>query len=304
LLQSFELSGILDAPMKLARIGNRGHERPIAVVSDNEAVDISSIIGDIGPDVFDHGEAIGAAIASPGLPRLSLDDVRFGPPITRIGKIVCVGLNYAKHARETDAEIPAEPVLFMKAPDTVIGPNDDVSIPMGSTATDYEVELAVVIGRTARYLTPNDDPVDYIGGYCISNDVSERDFQLLRSGQWDKGKNCETFNPLGPLLVTGDEIDPGDLALTTLVNGEVRQSESTSDMVVGTGELVRYISQFMALYPGDVINTGTPAGVALGFPDPKPYLRPGDVVELSISGLGTQRQRFIPATLGRATGAG
>jgi 2-keto-4-pentenoate hydratase/2-oxohepta-3-ene-1,7-dioic acid hydratase in catechol pathway len=282
--------------MKLARIGDTGQERPVAVISDTEAVDLTSVIDDVGPSVFDHLEAIRTATSAGSLPVISLDGVRFGPPLRGIGKIVCVGLNYANHARETGAEIPVEPVLFMKAPDTVCGANDDVSIPPGSTATDYEVELAVVIGRTARYLGDDDDPFGFIGGYCISNDVSERDFQLLRSGQWDKGKNCETFNPFGPLLVTSDDADPSDLRLTTTVNGVTKQSESTADMVVGAGELVRYISQFMVLYPGDVINTGTPAGVALGHPDPKPYLKPGDVVELSITGLGAQRQRFVAAT--------
>jgi len=281
--------------MRLARIGDSGSERPVALISDTEAVDLTSIVDDIGPNVFEHLDAIRTAVAAASLPAVALDAVRFAPPLAGIGKIVCVGLNYANHARETGAEIPAEPVLFMKAPDTVVGANDDVSIPVGSTATDYEVELAIVIGRTARYLGPDDDPFDYVGGYGISNDVSERDFQLLRSGQWDKGKNCETFNPFGPFMVTSDEIDPANLALTTIVNGDTRQSESTADMVVGVGELVRYISQFMVLYPGDVINTGTPAGVALGQPDPKPYLRPGDIVELSISGLGSQRQRFVAA---------
>jgi len=281
--------------MKLARIGEVGDERPVAVISDTEALDLTSVVDDITPTVFANLDAIRDALAAGSLPRVPLDGARFGPPLAGIGKIVCVGLNYANHARETGAEIPVEPVLFMKAPDTVVGANDDVSIPPGSTATDYEVELAVVIGRAARYLTTDDNPFDYVGGYCISNDVSERDFQLLRSGQWDKGKNCESFNPLGPLLVTSDEIDPAALALTTVVNGDVRQSESTADMVVGAGELVRYISQFMVLYPGDVINTGTPAGVALGQPDPKPYLRAGDVAELSITGLGSQRQRFVAA---------
>lgn len=284
--------------MKLARVGDLGRERPVAVLDDHTALDLSGVVADITADVLDPARLaeIAAAVASGGLPSAPLDGVRFGPPLTGIGKIVCVGLNYATHAAETQADVPTEPVLFMKAPDTVVGPNDEVAIPVSSTATDYEVELAVVIGTTARYLDEDIDPLSCVAGYAISNDVSERDFQMNRGGQWDKGKNCETFNPLGPWLVTADEVDPTNLHLRTLVNGETRQDATTADMIAGVAHLVRYISQFMALYPGDVINTGTPAGVALGFPDPKPYLRPGDVVELSIAGLGVQRQRLVAAT--------
>lgn len=216
---------------------------------------------------------------------------RFGPPLGPAGKIVCVGLNYSDHAAETGAGLPAEPILFMKAPDTVVGPADDVLIPRGSVQTDYEVELAVVIGREAAYLDGPEQAAGVIAGYAISNDVSERTFQLERGGQWDRGKNCATFNPLGPWLVTSDEVpDPQQLGLRLSVNGTVRQDSNTSKMVFGVPYLVWYISQFMTLYPGDVINTGTPAGVALGDPERRPYLRAGDVVELEIDGLGQQRQ--------------
>jgi 2-keto-4-pentenoate hydratase/2-oxohepta-3-ene-1,7-dioic acid hydratase in catechol pathway len=217
---------------------------------------------------------------------------RFGPPVARIGKIVCIGLNYRDHAAETGAPIPAEPIIFLKTPDTVVGPDDEVLIPRGSTKTDWEVELAVVVGREARYLDSPADAWACIAGYAISNDVSEREFQLERGGQWDKGKNCETFNPLGPWLLTVDEVpDPHALGLRLQVNGEPRQDGSTKNMIFGIDHLVWYLSQFMVLHPGDVINTGTPAGVALGRPD-KPYLRAGDVVEVEIDGLGRQRQVF------------
>ena len=281
--------------MKLARIGAAGLERPVAVTSPSEAVDLSTVVDDLDAATIGRLREIEAAVTAADLPVVGLDGVRFGPPLARPGKIVCVGLNYAAHAAETKAAIPAEPVLFMKAPDTVVGPNDDVRIPPGSTATDYEVELAVVIGATARHLTDDADPLAYVAGYTISNDVSERHFQIERGGQWDKGKNCETFNPLGPVLVTADEVDPTDLALSTHVNGELRQSATTADLICNVADLVRYISRFMTLYPGDVINTGTPAGVAHGYPDPKPYLHPGDVVELTIAGIGTQRLTFVAA---------
>jgi len=224
------------------------------------------------------------------LPPLAGPPAEYGPPLAAIGKIVCIGLNYRDHAEETNAAIPAEPVLFLKTPDTVVGPNDEVLIPRRSTKTDYEVELAVVIGRTARYLDSPEDGLACVAGYAISHDVSEREFQIERGGQWDKGKNCETFNPLGPWIVTADEIaDPQALGLRLWVNGDLRQDGNTKNMVFGVGHLVWYLSQFLVLRPGDVINTGTPAGVALGRPD-KPYLRAGDVVELEIDGLGRQRQ--------------
>jgi 2-keto-4-pentenoate hydratase/2-oxohepta-3-ene-1,7-dioic acid hydratase in catechol pathway len=217
---------------------------------------------------------------------------RIGPPVAGIGKVVCVGLNYADHAAETGVPLPDEPVLFLKTTDTVIGPDDDVLVPRGSERTDYEVELAVVIGRTARYLASPAESQAVIAGYAISNDVSEREFQLDRGGQWDKGKSCETFNPLGPWLVTADEVpDPQALGLRLWVNDELRQDGSTANMAFGVDHLIWYISQFLVLRPGDIVNTGTPAGVALGRPGGG-YLRDGDVMRLEIDGLGSQCQRL------------
>ncbi|MFP3915981.1 MAG: fumarylacetoacetate hydrolase family protein [Actinomycetota bacterium] len=277
--------------MRFLRVGEPGAERP-ACLAGERIVDLSSRVADLTPDVMGSLGELGADID--GLP--TLEPGRIGPPVSRPGKIVCVGVNYLAHADETQTAVPDEPPLFMKAPDTVVGPDDPVLIPPGSTATDYEVELAVVMGRVARYLGDDVDPLDYVAGYAVSNDVSERTFQLERGGQWDKGKNCETFNPLGPWLVTPDEADPSDLAIECRVNGEVRQSSSTKMLIVSVPDLIRYISGFMVLYPGDVINTGTPNGVAIGYPDPKPYLVPGDVMELTIGGLGTQRQELVAAS--------
>jgi 2-keto-4-pentenoate hydratase/2-oxohepta-3-ene-1,7-dioic acid hydratase in catechol pathway len=207
-------------------------------------------------------------------------------------KIVCIGLNYRRHAEETGQPVPGEPVVFMKDPACVVGPDDDVLIPRQSVKTDWEVELAVVVGRTARYLSSPAESAAHVAGLTISNDVSEREFQLERGGQWDKGKSCETFNPLGPWLVLFDSIDDVQaLDLRLWVNGEQRQSSSTSDMIFAVDHVIWYLSQFMVLRPGDVINTGTPEGVALGLPG-NPYLRAGDIVELEIAGLGRQRQRF------------
>lgn len=284
--------------MKLMRVGAPGAERPAALVDCGngvtDLVDLSSVVDDITPEILAPASLtrIAAAVAAGGLPALAAD-TRIGPPLARIGKIVCVGLNYREHAAEAGLPIPDEPILFMKAPDTVVGPHDDVRVPRASVKTDYEVELAVIIGRTARYLDPDDNPFDYIAGYAISNDVSEREFQMERGGQWDKGKNCETFNPLGPWLVTADEVgDPQTLALGSRVNGDVRQNSTTADMIFSVAEIVRYISQFMTLYPGDVINTGTPQGVGAGFTPPK-YVHAGDVVEVFIDRLGAQRQVFV-----------
>jgi len=224
-----------------------------------------------------------------------MPDVRLGAPVARPGKIVGIGLNYADHAAESGAPIPTEPVIFLKATNTMVGPEDDVHIPRGSTKTDWEVELGVVIGRTCRYLESEKEALAAVAGYMVSHDVSEREFQLERGGQWDKGKSCETFNPAGPWLLTADEVpDPGALDLWLEVNGQRRQSGTTSNMIFGVAEIVLYLSQFMVLDPGDVISTGTPRGVALGMPD-HPYLRAGDIVELGITGLGRQRQRFVAA---------
>jgi len=272
--------------MRLARHGAPGQERPLVSGADGAWRDLTPVAPDITPAFL--GSDLSFDIDA--LP--VVEDVgRFGPPIIP-GKIVCIGLNYRDHAAETKAEPPAEPILFLKTPDTVVGPDDEVLIPRTSTKTDWEVELAVVIGATARYLSAPDDATACIAGYAISNDVSERAFQIERGGQWDKGKNCETFNPLGPWIRTADEVaDPQALGLRLWVNGRARQDSSTKEMIFGVDHLVWYLSQFMVLRPGDVINTGTPAGVALGQPD-KPYLRAGDVVEIEIDGLGRQRQVF------------
>ncbi len=278
--------------MRLARLGPRGSEIPTVVVGDTY-LDLRPVIDDIGPASLADGglDRVRAAVEAGSLtPLPGASDLRVGAPVSRPGKVVCVGLNYRDHALETGAEIPAEPIVFMKDPATVVGPFDDILVPRGSTKTDWEVELGVVIGRKARYL---DSPVqsrDHVAGYVVSNDISEREFQLERGGQWDKGKSCETFNPLGPLLVTPEEVDDlQDLRLSLSVNGEKRQDGSTADMVFGVDHVIWYLSQFMVLEPGDLINTGTPAGVALGLPG-NPYLRAGDVVELEISGLGAARQ--------------
>jgi len=231
-----------------------------------------------------------AALAAGELPRASEAGLRVGAPIAQPGKVVCIGMNYRRHAEETGATPPTEPVVFMKAPDVVVGPGDDVLIPRGSVSTDWEVELGVVIGKTARYLDSVDEALEYVAGYVVSNDVSERALQF-RTAQWDKGKSCENFNPLGPALVPAGEVpDPQDLGLRLWVNGEKKQDSTTKDMIFTVAEIICYLSQVMVLRPGDLINTGTPEGVALGQPDPKPYLRAGDVIELEIDGLGRQRQ--------------
>ncbi|TJZ55991.1 fumarylacetoacetate hydrolase family protein [Streptomyces piniterrae] len=280
--------------MKLLRVGPVGAERPALLDEDGVLRDLSDLVRDIDGTLLADDEALArirAAAASGELPALDGAGLRTGPPLGRIGKVVCIGLNYHDHARETGAAIPEEPIIFMKAPDTVVGPDDTVLVPRGSQKTDWEVELAVVIGRTARYLETDEQALAAVAGYTVAHDVSERAFQIERGGQWDKGKNCETFNPLGPWLVTPDEVpDPQALGVRLWVNGELKQDGTTADQIFPVAEVVRYVSQFMTLYPGDVINTGTPAGVAMGQPEPKPYLRPGDVVELEVDGLGRQRQ--------------
>ena len=285
--------------MKLLRVGTAGAERPALLDAEGTLRDLSGVVTDIDGALLADEEALGrvrAAADAGDLPVLDATGLRVGPPLARIGKIVCIGLNYHDHARETGAEPPAEPVVFMKAPDTVVGPHDTVLVPRRSLKTDWEVELAVVIGRTARYLGSVAEGLAHVAGYAVAHDVSEREFQIERGGTWDKGKNCETFNPLGPWLVTADEVrDPQDLSLKLWVNGELKQDGTTAEQIFSVGEVVRYLSQFMTLYPGDVINTGTPAGVALGAPEPKPFLRSGVVVELEIEGLGRQRQEFKDA---------
>jgi 2-keto-4-pentenoate hydratase/2-oxohepta-3-ene-1,7-dioic acid hydratase in catechol pathway len=282
--------------VRLVRLGEAGAERPAVLGDDGQAYDLSGIARDVDAAFLsgDGPARAAAALAAGGLPVLDQRGVRVGAPIARPGKVVCIGLNYVDHAAETGAAPPAEPVVFMKASNTVVGPDDTVLIPRGSTRTDYEVELGVVIARTARYLASPADAAAVIAGYAISHDVSEREFQLDRGGQWDKGKSCETFNPLGPWLVTADGVaDPQSLGLRLWVNGEPRQDGTTKNMIFDVAYVVWYLSQFMVLEPGDLVNTGTPAGVALG--GRYPYLAAGDVVELEIDGLGRQRQ-----TMGRA----
>ncbi|MGD3110934.1 fumarylacetoacetate hydrolase family protein [Streptomyces sp. YGL11-2] len=283
--------------MKLLRLGDPGRERPALLADDDRFLDLSGRIADIDGAFFasDGLERVRAAGEAGELPELDATGLRTGAPVARPGKVVCVGLNYRDHATETGATIPERPVVFMKDPSTVVGPYDDVLIPRGSTRTDWEVELAVVVGARARYLDSAEQALDCVAGYAISHDVSEREFQLDFSPQWDLGKSCETFNPLGPWLVTPDEVgQPQSLGLRLAVNGEVRQDGHTKDMIFPVGYLIHYLSQYMVLEPGDVINTGTPAGVALGLPG-QPYLRPGDTVDLSIDGLGSQRQTFAAA---------
>ncbi|MET9498869.1 fumarylacetoacetate hydrolase family protein [Streptomyces sp. NPDC006552] len=285
--------------MKLLRVGPAGAERPALLDADGTLRDLSGLVPDVDGALLADDAALDrvrAAASARDLPVLDATGLRVGPPVARIGKVVCIGLNYHDHAAETGAEPPAEPVVFFKAADTVVGPDDTVLVPRGSVKTDWEVELAVVIGRTARYVESEEAALACVAGYAVAHDVSEREFQIERGGTWDKGKNCETFNPLGPWLVTADEVpDPQALGLKLWVNGELKQDGTTAQQIFPVAEVVRYVSQFMTLYPGDVINTGTPAGVAMGQPEPKPYLRAGDVVELEIEGLGRQRQELKPA---------
>jgi 2-keto-4-pentenoate hydratase/2-oxohepta-3-ene-1,7-dioic acid hydratase in catechol pathway len=281
--------------VKLARFGGVGREIPAVV--DDGPLDARPITADFGPDFFaDDGIArLHDAVRSGDLPRLDTTDLRVGAPLRRPGKIVCIGLNYRNHAIESGMEIPGEPIVFMKAPNAVVGPNDDIHIPRASRKTDWEVELAIVIGTTVAYLDSPADAARCIAGYAVSNDVSEREFQLERGGQWDKGKSCATFNPLGPWIVTADEVgDPQDLELFLDVNDQRQQTGNTSDMIFPVDHLIWYLSQFMVLEPGDVINTGTPAGAGHGMRPPR-YLVPGDRLHLGISGLGTQSCRTVAA---------
>ena len=278
--------------MKLIRFGAEGNEKPGIQLNSGVRLDIT----DFGRD-YDEGFFGGNGISElqewvasnadscPVVP----ENIRLGPPLCRPSKIICIGLNYAKHAAESGMAIPSEPVLFFKATSAVVGPNDDVIIPKGSTKTDWEVELAVVIGKKASYVS-KENAMDHVAGYVLHNDYSERAFQLEREGQWVKGKSCDTFAPLGPFIATKDEIgNPHNLNLWLKVNGEMLQNSNTSDFVFDVPESVSYISRFMTLLPGDIISTGTPFGVGLGF-DPPRYLKPGDVVELGIDGLGISRQ--------------
>jgi len=276
--------------MKLMRVGEPGKEKPALLDKDGKIRDLSAHVGDIG----------GAAISPEGLAKIAALDIgtlpvlpesRIGACVAGTGKFICIGLNFSDHAAETGATVPPEPIIFMKASSAIVGPNDTVLIPRGSEKTDWEVELGVVIGKTAKYVSEA-DALDYVAGYCVSHDVSERAFQAERSGQWTKGKSCDTFGPIGPWLVTKDEVaDPQNLGMWLKVNGKTMQDGSTRTMVYGVAHLVSYLSQFMSLHPGDVISTGTPPGVGMGMKPPQ-YLKAGDVVELGIEGLGSQRQTF------------
>src|SRR6266705_6528949 len=278
--------------MKLLRYGAPGQEKPGLLDRDGKIRDLSGVVSDID----------GAALAPASLDRLRrLDPAtlplvsgapRLGPCVGSVPKIVAIGLNYRLHAQEAGAAIPSEPIFFMKATSSICGPNDDVIIPKGSQKTDYEVELGIVIGTLARHVSLA-DAREHVAGYCVVNDVSEREYQMERGGQWTKGKSCDTFCPLGPWLVTADEIpDAGKLQVSTEVNGERRQNSNTSDLIFGIDHIVSYVSHFMTLYPGDVIPTGTPSGVAAGFKPPK-FLKSGDRMRLSVEGLGEQNQRLV-----------
>ncbi|MBO4161156.1 fumarylacetoacetate hydrolase family protein [Micromonospora antibiotica] len=279
--------------MKLMRVGPAGAERPV-LHADGRHYDLSPLTTDIDA-AFLASDGPARVRAARDLPEVDVTGLRVGPPVARPGAVLCVGQNYAAHAAESGAAPPETPIIFYKAPNTVVGPYDDVLVPRGATATDWEVELAVVIGRRARYLESPAQSLAHVAGYLVSNDVSERDFQLRDSGgQWSKGKSCETFQPLGPWLVTPDEIaDVQDLGLRSWVNGEPRQDSRTSDMVFDVAYLIWHLSQYTVLDPGDVINTGTPEGVALS--GRFPYLRPGDVVEVEVDGLGRQRVTMAAA---------
>jgi 2,4-didehydro-3-deoxy-L-rhamnonate hydrolase len=283
--------------MNLMRIGRPGAERPVVRLDDEHYVDVYDVVTDFDEAFFSSGWGkLAATVAR----RTAAGDVhpftgeRIGPPIARPHQILCIGLNYRDHAAETGQPVPAEPILFTKSPNTLVGPNDDVRIPRGSTKLDWEIELGIVIGTRASYLADEDQARAAIAGYVLVNDVSERAFQIERGGQWSKGKSAETFNPAGPWLATPDEIpDVLDLGMRLSVNGELRQNGSTATMIFTPSFIVHYLSQFLVLEPGDLINTGTPAGVGLGM-DPPVWLRPGDVMDLAIDRLGTQRQTVVP----------
>ena len=278
--------------MKLIRWGLKGAEKPGMVDKTGILRDLSGHVGDITPDLLSKdGLKRLAGIDAAALPKVP-DGVRLGVPFTGISKIVCVGLNYADHAAETGAKIPKEPILFLKAVSSLNGPNDDIVIPRGSVKTDWEVELGVVIGTRTSYVNEQ-DALDHVAGYCTVNDVSEREYQSERGGQWDKGKGCDSFAPVGPWLVTRDEIaDTQNLKLWTEVSGVRRQNGSTQTMIFDVRTLVSYISHFMTLMPGDLIATGTPPGVALGMKPPQ-YLKAGDTLRLSVEGLGEQSNRLV-----------
>jgi 2,4-diketo-3-deoxy-L-fuconate hydrolase len=281
--------------MRLVRFGEPGKEKPALMDLDDNRRDLSSQFKDWNVEFFAANGLVEIAKLDPRDFPLVPAAARWGAPIARPGKIICIGLNYSDHAEESGMPIPTEPIVFMKAANTISGPYDQVLIPRGGEKTDWEVELAVIIGKNARYLDSPEMALGYVGGYMLSHDVSERAFQLERGGQWTKGKSCDTFQPLGPWIATTDEIDDVNaLGMSLSVNGAVRQKGSTAKMIFGVGYLVHYLSQFMTLEAGDVISPGTPPGVGLGMKPPT-YLKDGDVVELSIDLLGSQRQSFVQA---------
>jgi 2-keto-4-pentenoate hydratase/2-oxohepta-3-ene-1,7-dioic acid hydratase in catechol pathway len=282
--------------MKLVRFGPAGQEKPGIVDGDGKIRDLSGVVGDIaGQTLSPEGLARVGNSNMASLP-LAPAGARLGPCVGKVGNFIAIGLNYADHAAEAGMPLPKEPIIFNKAPNCICGPNDDTMIPKDSTKLDYEIELGIVIGSRGRYLT-RDNAMGAVAGYCLANDVSEREFQIERAGQWTKGKGSETFGPIGPWLVTKDEItDPQNLNMVLTVNGEVRQKGSTKTMVFGVAHLVWYCSQYMVLDPGDVIVTGTPPGVALGMKPPK-FLKAGDVVQLKMDGLGEQTQKVVPFKL-------
>jgi 2-keto-4-pentenoate hydratase/2-oxohepta-3-ene-1,7-dioic acid hydratase in catechol pathway len=277
--------------MKLLRYGPVGQEKPGLLDRDGRIRDLSGAVRDIAGEALAPASLDRLRRLDPASLTLVAGSPRLGPCVGSVSKIVAIGLNYRLHAQEAGAAIPSEPIFFMKATSSICGPKDDVIIPKGSQKTDYEVELGIVIGSLARHVSQS-DARKHVAGYCVVNDVSEREFQIERGGQWTKGKSADTFCPTGPWLVTPDEVpDPGKLALWTEVNGERRQSSNTADLIFGVDEIVSYVSQFMTLLPGDVIPTGTPSGVGMGFKPPK-FLKPGDRVRLSVEGLGEQNQRL------------
>lgn len=279
--------------MRIMRLGEYLHERPAVQVSETQAVFVDGIVSDWNRDALSSGgfEAVAAADLSSHV-RVNIADFRIGSPVARPTKLICIGLNYAKHAAESNAEIPKEPVVFMKAPDTLIGPHDDIRVPKNSVKTDYEVELSLVIGKRSLYLDSPEQAREHILGFSVSQDVSEREWQIERGGQWVKGKSFPTFNPMGPVVVTQDEFDPLTADLWTKVDGEFRQNSSTKDLIFDPFHIVWYVSQCMELFPGDVINTGTPEGVAAGM-NPPAFLQAGQRVSAGISGIGELDSRVI-----------
>lgn len=273
--------------MKLLRYGPQGQEKPGLMDANGQIRDLSAHIADLGGTVLTDLDAL-RAIDPKSLP-LVQGNPRLGPCVSDTGKFICIGLNYADHAAESGSKVPPEPIIFMKASSAICGPDDPILIPRGSVKTDWEVELGIVIGKPGKYI-PEAEALSHFAGYCVINDVSERAFQTERSGQWTKGKSCDNFGPIGPWLVTPDEVpDPQNLPMWLKVNGEMMQNGSTATMVYGAAFLVAYLSQFFTLHPGDVISTGTPPGVGMGMKPPR-FLKAGDVVELGIEGLGKQRQ--------------